>query len=110
MFLALLMFVFVLDAAGREVGLVAALRRNFPDVREGKGPIRDNSQGHIDIEGQRRSYLGVLGLSPSGLTIHILCPLFRHGKRIAPAGLPLFGGCLILPAPFCMASAPCTDS
>ena len=39
MFLALLMFMFVLDAAGRELGLDAMLRRNYPDIREGKGPL-----------------------------------------------------------------------
>jgi hypothetical protein len=39
MFLALLMFMFVLDAAGRRLGLDATLRRNYPDVRDGKGPI-----------------------------------------------------------------------
>ena len=39
MFLALLMFMFVLDAAGRRLGLDATLRRNYPNVREGKGPI-----------------------------------------------------------------------
>jgi hypothetical protein len=30
---------FVLDAAGRELGLDATLRRNYPEVRDGKGPI-----------------------------------------------------------------------
>ena len=39
MFLALLMFMFVLDAAGRRLGLDATLRRNYPEVRDGKGPI-----------------------------------------------------------------------
>jgi hypothetical protein len=39
MFLALLMFMFVLDAAGRRLGLDATLRRNHPEVRDGKGPI-----------------------------------------------------------------------
>ena len=33
------MFMFVLDAAGRELGLDAMLRRNYPDIREGKGPF-----------------------------------------------------------------------
>jgi len=37
MFLALLMFVFVLDAAGRRLGLDALLRRNIPAVRDGEG-------------------------------------------------------------------------
>ena len=39
MFLALLMFMFVVDAAGRRLGLDAMLRRNYPTVREGKGLI-----------------------------------------------------------------------
>jgi hypothetical protein len=39
MFLALLMFVFVIDAAGRELGLDALLRRNSPQARDGKGLI-----------------------------------------------------------------------
>jgi uncharacterized membrane protein YphA (DoxX/SURF4 family) len=39
MFLALLMFVFVLDSAGRSLGLDAWLRRKVPAVRDGKGPI-----------------------------------------------------------------------
>jgi hypothetical protein len=39
MFLALLMFVFVVDAAGRELGLDALLRRNSAAMRDGKGLI-----------------------------------------------------------------------
>ena len=39
MFLALLMFVFVIEAAGRDLGLDALLRRNSPAVRGGKGLI-----------------------------------------------------------------------
>lgn len=39
MFLALLLFVFVIEAAGRDLGLDALLRRNFPAVRDGKGLI-----------------------------------------------------------------------
>lgn len=38
-FLALLMFLFVLDRAGRSLGLDAWLRRKVPAVRDGKGPI-----------------------------------------------------------------------
>lgn len=38
-FLALLLFVFVIEAAGRDLGLDAMLRRNFPAVRDGKGLI-----------------------------------------------------------------------
>jgi uncharacterized membrane protein YphA (DoxX/SURF4 family) len=38
-FLALLMFLFVLDSAGRSLGLDAWLRRKVPAVRDGKGPI-----------------------------------------------------------------------
>jgi hypothetical protein len=38
-FLATLMFLFVLESAGRSLGLDAWLRRNVPAVREGKGPI-----------------------------------------------------------------------
>jgi hypothetical protein len=37
MFLALLMFVFVVEPAGRSLGLDAWLRRNVRDVRDGKG-------------------------------------------------------------------------
>lgn len=39
MFLALLLLVFVIEAAGRDLGLDALLRRNSPAVRDGKGPI-----------------------------------------------------------------------
>jgi uncharacterized membrane protein YphA (DoxX/SURF4 family) len=39
MFLALLMFLFVLEPAGRSLGLDAWLRRNVADVRDGKGLI-----------------------------------------------------------------------
>jgi uncharacterized membrane protein YphA (DoxX/SURF4 family) len=39
MFLAMLMFLFVLDGAGRSLGLDAWLRRKVPAVRDGKGPI-----------------------------------------------------------------------
>lgn len=39
MFLALLMFVFVVEAAGRSLGLDAWLRRNVPAVRDKKGFI-----------------------------------------------------------------------
>lgn len=39
MFLALLLFVFVIEAAGRDLGLDALLRRNSPAVRDGKGLI-----------------------------------------------------------------------
>jgi hypothetical protein len=39
MFLAMLMFLFVLEGAGRSLGFDAWLRRNVPAVREGKGPI-----------------------------------------------------------------------
>jgi len=39
MFLALLMFVFVVEPAGRSLGLDAWLRRNVADVRNGKGLI-----------------------------------------------------------------------
>jgi uncharacterized membrane protein YphA (DoxX/SURF4 family) len=38
-FLALLMFLFALHAAGRSLGLDAWLRRHVPAVREGKGVI-----------------------------------------------------------------------
>ena len=38
-FLAALMFLFVIEGAGRRLGLDAWLRRNVPAVREGKGPI-----------------------------------------------------------------------
>ena len=38
-FLATLMFLFVLEGAGRSLGLDAWLRRKVPAVREGKGPI-----------------------------------------------------------------------
>jgi hypothetical protein len=38
-FLATLMFLFVLEGAGRSLGLDAWLRRNVPAVREGKGLI-----------------------------------------------------------------------
>jgi hypothetical protein len=39
MFLAVLMFLFTVEAAGRSLGLDAWLRRNVVDVREGKGLI-----------------------------------------------------------------------
>ena len=39
MFLALLMFLFVVEAAGRSLGLDAWLRRDVPAVRDGKGLI-----------------------------------------------------------------------
>jgi hypothetical protein len=39
MFLAMLMFLFVLEGAGRSLGLDAWLRRNVPAVRDGKGLI-----------------------------------------------------------------------
>jgi uncharacterized membrane protein YphA (DoxX/SURF4 family) len=39
MFLALLMFLFALEGAGRSLGLDAWLRRKVPDVRDGKGLI-----------------------------------------------------------------------
>jgi hypothetical protein len=39
MFLALLMFVFVVEPAGRSLGLDAWLRRNVPAVRNGKGLV-----------------------------------------------------------------------
>jgi uncharacterized membrane protein YphA (DoxX/SURF4 family) len=39
MFLAILMFLFVLDAAGRCLGFDAWLRRRVPAVREGKGLV-----------------------------------------------------------------------
>jgi hypothetical protein len=39
MFLALLMFLFALEAAGRSLGLDAWLHRNVPAVRDGKGSI-----------------------------------------------------------------------
>jgi hypothetical protein len=39
MFLAVLMFLFTVEAAGRSLGLDAWLRRNVPDVRDGKGLI-----------------------------------------------------------------------
>ena len=39
MFLALLMFLFVVENAGRSLGLDAWLRREVPAVREGKGII-----------------------------------------------------------------------
>jgi TQO small subunit DoxD len=39
MFLALLMFLFALEGAGRSLGLDAWLRRNVPAVRDGKGFI-----------------------------------------------------------------------
>jgi uncharacterized membrane protein YphA (DoxX/SURF4 family) len=39
MFLAMLMFLFVLDGAGRSLGLDAWLRREVPDVRDGKGLV-----------------------------------------------------------------------
>lgn len=39
MFLALLMFIFALEGAGRCLGLDAWLRRNIKDVREGRGVI-----------------------------------------------------------------------
>lgn len=39
MFLAMLMFLFVLEGAGRSLGLDAWLRRNVPIVRDGKGLI-----------------------------------------------------------------------
>src|SRR5690349_18481561 len=38
-FLAMLMLIFVLDAAGRSLGLDAWLRREVPSVRDGKGPV-----------------------------------------------------------------------
>jgi uncharacterized membrane protein YphA (DoxX/SURF4 family) len=38
-FLATLMFLFVIEGAGRSLGLDAWLRRNVPAVRDGKGPI-----------------------------------------------------------------------
>ena len=39
MCLAMLMFLLVIDDAGRSLGLDAWLRRNVPAVRDGKGPI-----------------------------------------------------------------------
>ena len=39
MFLAMLMFLFALEAAGRSLGLDAWLRRQVPAVRDGRGPI-----------------------------------------------------------------------
>ncbi|UQR60037.1 MULTISPECIES: DoxX family protein [Bradyrhizobium] len=39
MFLAMLMFLFTLDGAGRSLGLDAWLRRQIPAVRDGKGLI-----------------------------------------------------------------------
>jgi hypothetical protein len=39
MFLAMLMFLFVIEAAGRSLGLDAWLRHNVPAVRDGKGLI-----------------------------------------------------------------------
>jgi uncharacterized membrane protein YphA (DoxX/SURF4 family) len=39
MFLALLMFLFALEGVGRSLGLDAWLRRNVPNVREGKGLV-----------------------------------------------------------------------
>jgi hypothetical protein len=39
MFLAVLMFLFAVEAAGRNLGLDAWLRRNVADVRDGRGPI-----------------------------------------------------------------------
>lgn len=39
MFLAMLMFLFVVEGAGRSLGFDAWLRRKVPAVREGKGPI-----------------------------------------------------------------------
>jgi hypothetical protein len=39
MFLAMLMFLFALDGAGRSLGFDAWLRRNVPAVRDGKGLI-----------------------------------------------------------------------
>jgi hypothetical protein len=39
MFLAVLMFLFTVEAAGRSLGLDAWLRRNVADVRDGKGLI-----------------------------------------------------------------------
>ncbi|WP_334356750.1 MULTISPECIES: DoxX family protein [unclassified Bradyrhizobium] len=39
MFLAMLMFLFVLEGAGRSLGLDAWLRRKIPAVRDGKGPV-----------------------------------------------------------------------
>jgi uncharacterized membrane protein YphA (DoxX/SURF4 family) len=39
MFLALLMFLFVVEGAGRSLGLDAWLRRNVPVVRDGKGLV-----------------------------------------------------------------------
>lgn len=39
MFLAILMFLFAVEAAGRSLGLDAWLRRNVADVRDGKGLI-----------------------------------------------------------------------
>jgi uncharacterized membrane protein YphA (DoxX/SURF4 family) len=38
-FLAMLMFIFALHAAGRSLGLDAWLRRNVSDVREGRGGL-----------------------------------------------------------------------
>jgi hypothetical protein len=39
MFLAVLMFLFAVEAAGRSLGLDGWLRRNVPDVRDGEGLI-----------------------------------------------------------------------
>jgi hypothetical protein len=39
MFLAMLMFLFVLEGAGRSLGFDAWLRRKVPAVRDGKGLI-----------------------------------------------------------------------
>jgi uncharacterized membrane protein YphA (DoxX/SURF4 family) len=39
MFLAMLMFLFALEGAGRSLGFDAWLRRNLPTVRDGKGLV-----------------------------------------------------------------------
>jgi hypothetical protein len=39
MFLAMLMFLFVIEGAGRSLGFDAWLRRNVPAVRDGNGLI-----------------------------------------------------------------------
>jgi len=39
MFLALLMFLFVIEPAGRSLGMDAWLHRKVPDVRDGKGLV-----------------------------------------------------------------------
>jgi uncharacterized membrane protein YphA (DoxX/SURF4 family) len=39
MCLAIVMFLFVIDGAGRSLGLDAWLRRNVPAVRDGKGLV-----------------------------------------------------------------------